>query len=86
MRDFLFFFALNFTAYGLLCWNYRAVARGWYGNIVLSDLSYAALNFLVIKNVVEAHSPASAAGYILGGAVGSVVSVYLTKRFSKDKL
>ena len=79
MKRFALFFALQFVSYGLLCWNYRAVARGWIGNTVSSDLMIAALNFTLIKKVADAKDGAAMWGYIAGGAVGSAASVLLTK-------
>lgn len=79
MRRFLLFFWLQFVAYALICWNYRAVARGWVGNVVVSDLLFAALTFTLIKKVSEAKDRAAMWGYIGGGAAGSAVSVLLTK-------
>ncbi len=79
LQRFAMFFALQFVSYGLICWNYRAVARGWVGNVVISDLLFAALSFTLIKKVAEAKDGAAMWGYIAGGACGSAVSVLLTK-------
>lgn len=79
MKRFALFFALQFTAYALICWNYRAVSRGWVGNVVVSDLLFAALNFTLIKKVADAKDGTAMWGYIAGGAAGSAVSVLLTK-------
>jgi hypothetical protein len=80
-RTFLFFFAVQALNYALLCWNYRAVAQARLGNVFVSDLACAAISFTLIKRVAKAESRAAMAGYVLGGAVGSVVSVYATKGF-----
>lgn len=79
MKTFSAFFTLQFVAYGLMCWNYRAVALGWVGNVVVSDLMLAALSFTLMKKVSEAKYGSAMWGYILGGAAGSAVSVTLTK-------
>jgi hypothetical protein len=79
MRDFWFFFAVQFLAYGLFCWNARAIAFAWIGNIAMSDAAIGAINFLVIKKVAEAKSRSAMAGYVIGGVAGSIVSVLLTK-------
>ena len=78
-RTFLFFFAVQFLNYAILCWNYRAVAQARYGNVFASDLMCAAISFTLIKRVAKTDSRAALAGYVLGGAVGSVVSVWITK-------
>ncbi len=82
MSNFFLFFFIQALLYGLLCWNYRAVAKGHYKHIAMSDLAIAALNFLVIKRVSESDSYVAMAGYILGGVTGSLVSVWLTERFA----
>ena len=79
LREFAFFFAVQFLNYALLCWNYRAVAQARYGNVFASDLCCAAISFTLIKRVARTESGAAMAGYILGGAFGSVVSVYVTR-------
>lgn len=78
-RQFLFFFAVQFLNYAMLCWNYRSVAQARFGNIFVSDLACAAISFTLIKKVANTDSRAAMAGYILGGAFGSVVSVWITK-------
>lgn len=79
LKLFFMFFFLQAMSYGLICWNYRAVAKGWVGHVVVSDLMFAALNFTLIKKVAEAKGWVAMAGYIAGGAVGSAVSVLFTK-------
>jgi hypothetical protein len=80
VKDFLFFFFAQCLSYGLIAWNTRAIAQAWYGSIVVSDMLYAGYNFIMIKKVVDEKSKAGFAGYVLGGACGTLISVYLTKR------
>lgn len=79
MTTFLKFFLIQCLNYGILCWNFRAVAQARYVHIGLSDLCCAAISFTLIKRVAQTDSRAAMAGYIVGGAVGSVVSVWITK-------
>lgn len=79
MRTFLSFFSIQFLSYAVICWNYRSVAQARYGNIFVSDLACAAISFNLIKKVANAESRVAMAGYILGGAVGSITSVWVTK-------
>lgn len=79
VRTFCFFFSVQFLNYGLLCWNYRAVSQARYGSIFASDLMCAAVSFTLIKRVTEAKSIAAMAGYVLGGACGSLLSVWITR-------
>jgi hypothetical protein len=79
-RTFVFFFAVQFLSYAMLCWNYRTVAQARYGGIFLSDLACAAISFTLIKKVANTESRVALIGYVLGGAFGSVVSVWITKQ------
>jgi hypothetical protein len=79
MKRFCLFFAMQFVAYGLVTWNFRAIGKGWIGNVVLSDLLIAAIGFTLISKVAEAKDRAARFGYIAGGAAGSAASVLLTK-------
>jgi hypothetical protein len=78
-NGFFILFAAQCVSYGLICWNYRAVAKGMIPQVVVSDLLFAALQFKVLKRVAAAESNLAWAGYVLGGAAGSALSVYLTK-------
>jgi hypothetical protein len=80
LRTFAFFFVVQWLAYGLITWNWRMIAQARYGSIFFSDLLYAAVNFALIQKVAKAESRAAWAGYVLGGAVGSVLSTWLTKQ------
>lgn len=81
MKDFLFFFFIQFFVYGFLCWNIRAVANAWILNVIISDTFIAFMQFTLIKKVAEAKTKSAMAGYVIGGVCGSVVSVLLTKWF-----
>lgn len=80
VKEFLFFFALQCLSYGVITWNYRMVAQARYPSIFASDLLCAALGFTAIKRVADAKSHVALAGYMLGGAVGSVVSAWITRK------
>ncbi len=78
-KTFLLFFSIQFLSYAMLCWNYRSVAQARYGGIFFSDLACAAISFNLIKKVANTNSRVAMAGYVLGGAFGSIVSVWVTK-------
>jgi hypothetical protein len=65
--------------YGLLCYNYRAIATAHYLHIGISDVIIAGLSFTVIKKVAEAKTKTAWVGYTLGGLVGSLVSTWVSK-------
>lgn len=79
VRKFGWFFSVQCLSYGMITWNYRVVAQARYGSIFLSDLACAAITFTLIKRIVDEHSKAAMAGYILGGACGSVFAAWVTK-------
>ncbi len=79
LRTFSFFFAVQFVSYALITWNYRSIAQGRISAVFASDLCFAAVNFTLIKRVAKAECPWAMAGYVLGGACGSVASVVVTK-------
>ncbi|MGD0869084.1 MAG: hypothetical protein ABSB88_06005 [Bryobacteraceae bacterium] len=84
MKDFWTFFGIQAVSYGIFCWNARAIAFGWYSNLVVSDLLFAYLSFTVMERIAERGKDKSRAakfGYVMGGATGSLLSVVLTKHF-----
>lgn len=79
LLSFVKLFAVQFVNYALLCWNYRSVAQARYAHVFASDLFCAAVSFWLIRRVVRSGSRWEAAGYVAGGAVGSVASVWVTR-------
>lgn len=77
---FLFFFGAQALNYAVVTWNYRAVAQARYRHLFASDLVCAGIGFLLIKQVARTDSAAALAGYVLGGACGSVTATWVTKR------
>lgn len=82
-KQFFILFGAQCVSYGLLCWNYRAVAKAMISQTVLSDLLIAALSFKVLKEIMkdDAHNKSNLAwaGYVLGGATGSALSLWMTR-------
>ena len=77
---FLLFFFAQALNYAVVAWNYRAVAQARYRHLIVSDLACAALGFILIKQVAQADSPAAMAGYVLGGASGSLAATWVTRK------
>lgn len=77
LKQFFFFFCVQFVFYGLWAWNMRAVSQIWPVSLVSTDLAIAYINFKVIKKITETpdHGPAMW-GYVSGGAIGSLISMY----------
>lgn len=81
MKAFAKFFGLQFVVYGVFCWNARAIATGRLGHLFVSDLIYAYMAFTIVKMIADSKTWGEKLGYTLGGAFGSVLSVWLTKHF-----
>jgi hypothetical protein len=72
--------------YGILTINFRAVAQGHMKTMVITDGMCATLMFFLIKRISEAAGDAIIPwmGYTLGGMVGSVVGMYISKKLHKE--
>jgi len=80
---FFFYFCVQFCSYALLVANGRAYVQGLYMWTAVTDASIAAMNFLVIRKMAkesqdDLHGP-SFAGYVIGGTLGSLFSIWITK-------
>jgi hypothetical protein len=80
-KEFFYFFWIQFLVYGFICWNTRAIADAWFGQLILTDGIIAFFNFKLTKKIAQAESEVAMWGYISGGICGSVTSVFLTKFF-----
>ena len=67
-------------SYGLLVINYRAVAQAHYIWSALSDFAIATLGYFVLKHLASSDSTLHQwLGYALGGVVGSLFGIWLSK-------
>ena len=67
--------------YGLLCFNYRAVAQAMYFPAIFSDFLIASLAFFVIKKIAHgADTLHQWVGYTLGSVIGSGLGIYLSTK------
>lgn len=82
MKTFAFWFAAEFVLYALIVANGRAFNQALYGATVASDMMISAFNFWFAVKFIEGKDnrtwPALT-GCVLGGGMGSVVSIYITK-------
>jgi hypothetical protein len=81
VKKFTLYFTIQFILYALICWNIRAVAEALYPHIALSDFLIAAVNFKIIRKIAKEDESQGAAfyGYICGGMIGSICSVWFMK-------
>lgn len=77
-------FAVQCVQYFMLTINFRAIAQGRYIWMASTDLLIAGFGFFVIKKVAESNSNAAWVGYTLGGMVGSIIALWVTKKVFKD--
>lgn len=78
IREFLFFFGVQALSYGAITWNYRSTAQARFSHMFVSDMLCAFLGFTLIKRIADTKSRVALAGYVLGGASGSVLSAWAT--------
>ena len=79
MKRFWIFFFGQMALYGLIAFNVRALAAGNIPTTVLTDVLIASVSFTVIKRIGEAGKRVEFFGYILGGAFGSVIALWVAK-------
>jgi hypothetical protein len=82
LREFFYFFGVQFLNYAVVTWNLRALVLGWYVSMCISDALISIIGFTIIKKISgnESRTAVGMAGYAIGGACGSLFSVFLTKR------
>jgi hypothetical protein len=79
---FLFCFVIEVIAFFLVCANFRAIALGLYFWTAVTDMVIVFNGMLVTKMLFDDEKSrdwVSIAGYTLGGATGSVLSIWVTK-------
>ena len=79
MRDFFLMFFSQLCSYMLITMNYRAIAHGNYLWTASTDLLFAGFNFGLIKRIAKSETDAAWAGYTIGGVVGSMLGILITK-------
>lgn len=68
------------VAYAIICINIRAVAEADYTVAVLSDVTFAFLNFYAIMKIAKGDGTFDAAmAYATGSAVGTVIGINISK-------
>lgn len=65
--------------YGLNVINFRMVAAGSYLGTALSDTLLASWGFTMVHRIVRADTKLEKFGYVLGGVLGSLLALRLTK-------
>ena len=79
MRNFLSFAALQALAYFVLVANIRAIAHLNYMAAVITESGYLLIQWTVVRRMVKVEGNAAMIGYIVGGTIGSLFSMWLTR-------
>ena len=72
-------FLVEFTLYFVAVLGYRFCAKGHIARTVFTDCLLAALGFIAIKLVSEAHTALEMSSYVTGAGLGSLAAMRLTK-------
>lgn len=85
MTIFLLFFFMQFVAYALITANTRAISKGSYSYVFVTDLLIAFVNFVVFKRIASdpATNIGAIMGYTFGGAFGSMMTLWIEKRWHR---
>jgi hypothetical protein len=86
MVDFLSFLALQYVSYFVLVGNIRAVAKLHYGMATVTEAAHLLILWFVIRRVVESDSAGALMGYIVGGTLGTLTSMYLTRKWKEGSI
>lgn len=65
--------------YGLNAISIRLLARGSYLGVGATDAAIALVGFVMVKQVVAADTWLDKAGYTIGGIIGSMIGMWVTR-------
>jgi len=86
MKTFSLFFFLQFLMFVLVTVNYRAIAQARYGWTVVTDVLISAAQFWIIRKVGNSAEDFLAwSGFVCGGAAGSSLGIYLSKKWFRKR-
>lgn len=70
--------------YGLITFNYRAIASASTRSAIVSDLLFASFNFFVIRQIATGEQSLVAwVGYVVGSGIGTWVGIEISKWWGK---
>ena len=71
---------LIFVSYTLISINTCAMAKGRYLPTVVSNVLFMMVNFFLIQHIASAHSALEFGGYLVGGSLGDLAGIYLSRQ------
>src|SRR5438105_3150365 len=81
-KRFAFFLASQMLSFFVICANFRALAQGLYFWTAFTDAMIVFQNMMIAKLFIEnenARDKWCIAGATIGGVLGSILSIYVTK-------
>jgi hypothetical protein len=81
-KRFAFWFGVEFFLYGMVVANGRAYNQAHYGWTLITDMIISWFNFYVAVKFIEGKENRdhwSMAGCVMGGGLGSVTMIFVTK-------
>ena len=79
VKPFVTFFVVQAVAYLVLVTNLRAISGLQYEFAMGTEMLYLFMQWHILRRVVGATRKREQAGYILGGAAGTLLSMWLTR-------
>ncbi len=82
-KDLSSIFIGQFLVYGIVIVNTRSFTKDQYLMTALSDILLAGINFYIIRKITKAEDEdkLSMLFYVMGGTIGSLVFMYISKHF-----
>lgn len=81
LKEFGKMFCTQFFMYCVCCISYRALAQARYLATFTTDITFGYCAYYVTRKIANSHSRAGQAGYVIGGAFGSLMAIWLTQHF-----
>ena len=80
IKEFLLFFSIQLVLYLLLVVNYRCVVNINYIGTTLTDFIIGSFNFFIVRKIAKSEDSLHQwAGYSIGGVIGGVLGLYISK-------
>lgn len=82
-KEFALLFSVQFFQYCIVCVSFIALAKGSYAWTFITDMACGINSFFIIQRIssMDRKSHSGMVAYTIGGASGSMLAIYLTKRF-----
>jgi hypothetical protein len=81
-KEFFLLFFVQLFQYCIICISYIALAKANYGVVFVTDLVCGVNSYFLIRTIAgtEGKSKLGIVGYVLGGATGSMLAIWISKR------